>query len=66
MVVSDFTLDDQEGGLVSVDAARRRAEHPAPGPQLFNNPLGVAIVANRAPAAALSARRRGVVAGGGR
>jgi PKD domain len=31
---------------------------------LFNNPLGVAVVANRAPAAALSAAP-GVVAGGG-
>jgi hypothetical protein len=63
-VVSDFTLDDLEGGLVSVNLASGAQSILRQDRDLFNNPLGVAVVANRAPAAALSAAP-GVVAGGG-
>ncbi len=63
VVVSDFTLDDQEGGLVSVDLPDGSQSILRQDRQLFNNPLGVAVVANRAPAAALSATP-GVVRGG--
>ena len=55
VVLSDFTLDDQEGGLVSVDLPDGAQSLLRQDKQLFNNPLGVAVVANRAPAAAVSA-----------
>ena len=55
VVLSDFTLDDMEGGLVSVDLPAGSQSILRQDRQLFNNPLGVAVVANRAPAAALSA-----------
>jgi len=55
VVLSDFTLDDQEGGLVSVDLPDGAQSILRQDRQLFNNPLGVAVVANRAPAAAVSA-----------
>ena len=55
VVLSDFTLDDQEGGLVSVDLPDGAQGILRQDRQLFNNPLGVAVVANRAPAAAVSA-----------
>ena len=64
VVVSDFTLDDFEGGLVSVTLSTGAQSILRQDRTLFNNPLGVAVVANRAPAAALSAAP-GVVAGGG-
>ena len=51
MVLSDFTLDDQEGGLVSVDLPDGAQSILRQDRQLFNNPLGVAVVANRAPGA---------------
>ena len=63
VVLSDFTLDDMEGGLVSVDLPAGSQSILRQGRQLFNNPLGVAVVANRPPAAALSAAPA-VVAGG--
>jgi PKD domain-containing protein len=63
VVLSDFTLDDQEGGLVSVDLPDGTQSILRQDKQLFNNPLGVAVVANRAPAPALSASPA-VVAGG--
>jgi hypothetical protein len=63
VVLSDFTLDDLEGGLVSVDLPAGTQSILRQDRQLFNNPLGVAVVANRAPAPALSASP-GVVAGG--
>ena len=63
VVLSDFTLDDQEGGLVSVDLPDGAQSILRQDKQLFNNPLGVAVVANRAPVAALSAAPA-VVAGG--
>src|SRR5919112_3661167 len=53
-VVSDFTLDDMEGGLVSVDLPDGAQSILRQDRQLFNNPLGVAVVANREPVAALS------------
>lgn len=63
VVVSDFTLDDLEGGLVSVDLPDGTQSILRQDRQLFNNPLGVAVVANRAPVPALSASP-GAVAGG--
>jgi PKD domain-containing protein len=63
VVVSDFTLDDMEGGLVSVDLPDGGQSILRQDRQLFNNPLGVAVVANRAPSAALSASP-GTIAGG--
>jgi hypothetical protein len=63
VVVSDFTLDDLEGGLVSVKLSTGAQSILRQDRQLFNNPLGVAVVANRAPAPALSATP-GVVAAG--
>src|SRR5215210_4773556 len=55
VLLSDYTLDDQEGGLVSVDLPDGAQSILRQDRQLFNNPLGVAVVANRAPAAAVSA-----------
>ena len=55
VVVSDFTLDDLEGGLVLVDLPSGAQSLLRQDRQLFNNPLGVAVVVNRAPAATLSA-----------
>src|SRR3954471_18127963 len=49
VVLSDFTLDDQEGGLVSVDLPDGSQSILRQDRQLFNNPLGVAVVANRPP-----------------
>ena len=63
VVLSDFTLDDMEGGLVSVDLPAGTQSILRQDRQLFNNPLGVAVVANRPPVAALSAAPA-VVAGG--
>jgi sugar lactone lactonase YvrE len=55
VVLTDFTLDDQEGGLVTVDLPDGAQSLLRQDRQLFNNPLGVAVVANRAPVAAVSA-----------
>ena len=63
VVLSDFTLDDMEGGLVSVKLPAGTQSILRQDRQLFNNPLGVAVVANRPPVAALSAAPA-VVAGG--
>jgi hypothetical protein len=54
VVVSDFTLDDFEGGLVTVDLPDGSQSLLRQDRALFNNPLGVAVVANRAPLPALS------------
>jgi sugar lactone lactonase YvrE len=54
LVVSDFTLDDFEGGLVSVDLPGGTQSLLRQDRRLFNNPLGVAVVANRAPTASLA------------
>src|SRR5215217_120302 len=63
VVVSDFTLDDFEGGLVSVDLSDGGQSILRQDRQLFNNPLGVAVVSNRDPLASLSASPA-TVAGG--
>ena len=55
VVLSDFTLDDLEGGLVSVDLPAGTQSILRQDRALFNNPLGVAVVSNRAPSPALSA-----------
>lgn len=55
VVVSDFTLDDLEGGLVLVDLPAGGQTLLRQDRRLFNNPLGVAVVANRPPAAAVGA-----------
>jgi sugar lactone lactonase YvrE len=55
VVLSDFTLDDQEGGVVSVDLPAGTQSVLRQDRHLFNNPLGVAVVVNRAPVAAVSA-----------
>lgn len=53
LVVSDFALDDEEGGLVGVTLPGGAQQVLRRGRDLFNNPLGVAVVVNRAPRAAL-------------
>jgi hypothetical protein len=63
VLVSDFTLDDLEGGLVSVNLASGAQSILRQDRQLFNNPLGVAVVPNRAPVPSLTATP-GVVAAG--
>lgn len=63
VVVSDFTLDDFEGGLVSVNLSDGGQSILRQDRQLFNNPLGVAVVSNRDPVASLSASPA-TVAGG--
>jgi sugar lactone lactonase YvrE len=53
LLVTDFQLDDLFGGVVRVspaDGAQARAWQG----QHFNNPLGIAVVVNRPPAAALA------------
>jgi hypothetical protein len=62
LLVADYALNDQEGGLVSVDRATGAARIARQGPP-FNNPLGVTTVVNRAPSAALTLTP-GRVAGG--
>jgi sugar lactone lactonase YvrE len=64
VVLSDFTLDDFEGGLVSIDLPGGSQSLLRQDRQLFNNPLGVAVVANRAPLPALAVAP--AVAKGGR
>jgi sugar lactone lactonase YvrE len=53
VVMSDFTLDDLEGGLVSVDLPDGGQGILRQDRGLFNNPLGVAVVVNRAPVGVL-------------
>ncbi len=53
-IVSDFELNDAEGGLVRVQVPGGAQSILRQG-ELFNNPLGVAVVANRPPLAALAA-----------
>jgi hypothetical protein len=62
-LLSDFTLDDLEGGLVSVNLATGAQSILRQDRQLFNNPLGVAVVANRPPVPALTATPAVVAAG---
>jgi hypothetical protein len=53
LLVADYALNDQEGGLVAVERATGAARIARQG-ELFNNPLGVTTVVNRAPSAALT------------
>lgn len=53
LLVADYALNDQEGGLVSVDRATGAARIMRQG-TLFNNPLGVTTVVNRPPSAAIT------------
>jgi hypothetical protein len=62
-VLSDFTLDDLEGGLVSVDLATGAQSILRQDRELFNNPLGLAVVANGPPVPVLTVTP-GVVAAG--
>lgn len=63
LLVSDYSLNTLEGGLVSVNRATGAAR-VFRSSSMFNNPLGLAIVVNREPTAALSFAPRMV--GGGR
>ena len=58
VVVSDFTLDDFEGGLVRWTCPTAAQSILRQDRQLFNNPLGVAVVTNRAAARVARRRRR--------
>jgi hypothetical protein len=62
LLVADYALNDQEGGLVGVDRATGAASIVRQG-TLFNNPIGVTAVVNRPPSATLTIRPR-TVAGG--
>jgi DNA-binding beta-propeller fold protein YncE len=62
LLVTDFELADRFGGIVRVDPANG-AQAPVWQGELFNYPLGIAVVVNRPPTAALTASP-GTVAGG--
>jgi sugar lactone lactonase YvrE len=64
LVVSDFTLDDFEGGLVSVDIPGGTQSLLRQDRRLFNNPLGVTVVANQPPTASLGVSPAVVRTGG--
>jgi PKD domain len=53
LIVADYALNDQEGGLVHVERSTGAARILRQG-TLFNNPIGVAVVVNRPPAATLN------------
>ena len=57
LLVADYALNDQEGGLVGVDRATGAARIVRQG-TLFNNPIGVTAVVNRPPSAVLTIRPR--------
>ena len=59
LVVSDYALNNQEGGLVSVVRATGEARLLRKDAK-FNNPLGLAIVVNRPPGAVLKVAPRSV------
>jgi DNA-binding beta-propeller fold protein YncE len=62
LLVVDYALNDQEGGLVRVDRATGAAQIVRQG-MWFNNPLGVATLDNRRPSAVLRIRPRRVAGG---
>jgi sugar lactone lactonase YvrE len=62
LIVADYALNNLEGGLVHVERGTGAARILRQGP-LFNNPIGVALVVNRPPTAALNLVPR-LVAGG--
>jgi hypothetical protein len=53
LLVVDYALNDLEGGLVHVERTTGAARILRQG-TLFNNPLGVAVVVNRAPVATIN------------
>jgi hypothetical protein len=59
LLVADYALNDMEGGLVHVERTTGTARILRQG-TLFNNPLGVAVVVNRAPAATINLSPRKV------
>jgi hypothetical protein len=61
LIVADYALNDQEGGLVRVERTTGAARILRQG-TLFNNPIGVAVVVNRPPSASLNVAPR-LVAG---
>ena len=61
-LVSDFSVADGDGGIVKVDAETGAQSMVRQG-DLFNHPLGIAVVVNRPPTAVL---RLPVVAAAGR
>jgi DNA-binding beta-propeller fold protein YncE len=54
VVVTDYLLDDQEGGLVHVARPSGAQTVLRQSRQLFNNPLGLEVIVNRPPSAALT------------
>jgi DNA-binding beta-propeller fold protein YncE len=62
LLVADYALNDQEGGLVAVERATGAARIARQG-MPFNNPLGVTTVVNRAPSATLTLAPRRVAGG---
>jgi hypothetical protein len=62
LLVADYALNDLEGGLVLVERSTGAARILRQG-TLFNNPLGVALVVNRAPAATINFVPRKVAGG---
>ena len=62
LLVTDFELADRFGGIVRV-APEDGAQTPGWQGELFNNPLGLAVVVNRPPTATLTASPA-TVAGG--
>ena len=54
LLVTDFQLDDLFGGVVRVSSPGGAQTRAWEGPH-FNNPLGIAVVVNRPPTAALTA-----------
>jgi DNA-binding beta-propeller fold protein YncE len=62
LLVADYALNDLEGGLVHVERSTGAARILRQG-TLFNNPLGVAVVVNRAPAATLDLVPRKIAGG---
>ena len=61
-LVSDFSVGDGDGGIVRVDTSTGAQSLVRQG-DLFNHPLGIATVVNRAPSAALNIAPRAVAAG---
>jgi hypothetical protein len=63
LLVSDYWLGaDQDGGIVSVNPSTG-AQSVLTTDSLFNHPLGIAVVANRPPTAALAIKPAMVAAG---
>ncbi|MEA2400839.1 MAG: hypothetical protein QOK00_1242 [Thermoleophilaceae bacterium] len=64
LLVTDYSIGaDGDGGIVKVTPANAGAQSVLSTDNLFNHPLGIAVVSNRAPNAALAVRPRLVAAG---